>query len=101
MLLSHRNDSKGPRGRLGEMLVKCWWETTSSPVKCASPGCPRRAHHVCHLHPEAGTFCILHRSQHTREVARRNAELDSRPREEAAPTSSRPAKKIDLPRVLN
>lgn len=47
------------------------------------PGCPRSAHLVCHEHPDEGYFCGRHRSAHTRSVAKRNAELDSRPRESA------------------
>jgi hypothetical protein len=38
---------------------------------------------VCREHPSDGHFCGKHRREHIRTVAKRNAELDSRPRERA------------------
>ena len=65
------------------MQVKCWWEAAPTPGRCVAPGCPKEARLSCHEHPEEGNFCSKHRSIHTRSVAKRNAELDSRPREPA------------------
>ena len=63
------------------MQVKCTWELAPPKQNCAVSGCPKEGHLVCHDHPAEGYYCARHRSVHTRSVAKRNLELDSRPRE--------------------
>lgn len=78
---SHKNYTRSPRTALRELQLRCRWESTAKDGECAVLGCPKEAHQVCHEHPEAGLFCSRHRAQHTQSMARRMAEMDSRPRE--------------------
>lgn len=77
------------------MQVKCAWDISTAPSRCAVPDCPKEAHLFCHDHLEEGYFCSRHRSTHTRRVAKRNAELDSRPRE-AEPAERLAQSLVDL-----
>jgi hypothetical protein len=63
------------------MQAKCYWQAAPESHPCAVSGCPRGARLFCPDHPDEGYFCGRHRSAHIRSVARRHAELDSRPRE--------------------
>ena len=65
------------------MKVRCLWEVAPEFGACTVSGCPKEARLVCHEHPEESNYCSRHRSIHTRSIAKRNAELDSRPREPA------------------
>jgi hypothetical protein len=63
------------------MRQKCWWESTHDTFRCAVLGCPNTARFTCHAHREEGYYCKPHRSEHRERIARRDAELDSLPRE--------------------
>jgi hypothetical protein len=50
-------------------------------VRCAFPGCQKSARLFCLEHPDEGYFCALHRHRHTNSINKKNAEMDSKPRE--------------------
>ena len=64
------------------MQLRCLWEEAPAPGRCSVGDYQREARLFCQEHPSEGLFCTMHRRNHTRSVTKRNAELDSRPREE-------------------
>jgi len=81
------------------MQRKCWWDSGRVGPRCSVRGCVKEARFLCAVHPEDGYFCNRHRSEHTAMVDRRNAELDSRPREDAEKSSFEEFIE-DLPEVM-
>jgi hypothetical protein len=63
------------------MQTRCLWRGAPAPGKCGVGDCPRDARFFCQEHPNEGPLCATHRRDHARSVAKRNAELDSRPRD--------------------
>jgi hypothetical protein len=63
------------------MQTRCLWELAPAFARCAVGDCPRDARFFCQEHPSEGPLCATHRRDHTRSVAKRNAQLDSRPRD--------------------
>jgi len=67
------------------MQLRCSWEQAPAPGRCAVGDCSREARLFCREHFSEGLFCTRHRRIHSQAVAKKNAELDSRPRD-VAPT---------------
>jgi hypothetical protein len=82
------------------MQAKCRWGSTLVAVRCSVQDCKKDARLFCYEHPDEGYFCALHRHRHTQSINRKNAEMDSRPRDLAKEVRSA-ANLEDLPNVMN